>query len=85
MIPPEDSSPQLPLSTALSEAQPESIQELLSRDPEGYQRQDPARVIQLIRENRERLASANVAGKRVTHQKVKELPSPTETAEDLGF
>lgn len=79
---------QLPLSPALSEASPESIQELLSRDPEGYQQQDLSRVIQLIRENRTRLEAANQEGRKVKHQKVKELPAPanpTETAEDLGF
>jgi hypothetical protein len=44
----------LPQSTALAEASPENLSDLLSRDPEGYTRQDRLRVIEALRAQRAR-------------------------------
>jgi hypothetical protein len=49
---------QIPLSNALEEASPDSLAELLNRDPEGYSRQDRARIVLAYREMRERMALA---------------------------
>ena len=56
-----DSSPTVPQSNALAEASPDSLAELLSRDPEGYTRQDLDRVIAALRQQRERMAVASAA------------------------
>jgi len=52
-------NPQVPQSNALKEASVDSLAELLSRDPEGYSRQDLDRVIAAMREQRARMALAN--------------------------
>ena len=44
------------ISTALAEASVESLTDLMSRDPEGFQTQDRSRIIQVLREQRERFA-----------------------------
>lgn len=46
----------IPQSTALAEASSDSLSELLSRDPEGYQQQDIVRVIEVMRQQRARFA-----------------------------
>lgn len=51
----------IPQSSALSEASPDSLTELLSRDPEGYSRQDLDRIIALMREQRSRWEAAAAA------------------------
>ena len=52
----------LPLSPALAEASPDSLTELFSRDPEGYQAQDLDRVIEALRAQRARWAAAEAQG-----------------------
>ena len=52
----------IPQSNALAEASPESISDLLSRDPEHYTPDDWTRVIGTYREQRERWAKAEAAG-----------------------
>lgn len=52
------SSPSIPISKALEEASPDSLSELLNRDPEGYNRQDRGRIVLAYREMRERMALA---------------------------
>lgn len=47
---------EIPQSSALSEATVDSLGELMSRDPEGYSKQDLERVVACMREQRERLA-----------------------------
>ena len=77
----------IPLSTALSETSPESIQDLLSRNP-PYLDQDLDRIITLIRENRLRLEKANSEGTKIRQTRVKtpsEPTEPTQTAEDVGL
>lgn len=56
-------TPGIPLSYALSEATPDSIQELFSIDPEHYQDQNIDRVIDEMRKLREKLIAADAAGK----------------------
>lgn len=48
----------IPQSTALSEADPASLSELMSRDPEGYQRQDRDNIIAALRADRARREAA---------------------------
>lgn len=48
----------IPQSAALSEADPGSLTELMSRDPEGLQAQDRSQIIRLLREDRERREKA---------------------------
>lgn len=49
---------QIPQSTALSEADPGSLTELMSRDPEGLSAQDRSQIIRHLREDRERREKA---------------------------
>lgn len=48
----------IPQSPALAEAQVESIGDLFSRDPEGFQKQDTMRVIEAFRAQRVRWEQA---------------------------
>lgn len=48
---------EIPQSTALAEATTDSLTELMSRDPEGYSKQDLERIVAVMREQRDRLAS----------------------------
>ena len=89
----------IPQSNALVEAGSgsESIAELLSRDPEGYTKQDRARIIELFRDQAKRWKqsetekaakgrspSVGVANK--TPKALQDLlASQPKTAEDLGF
>lgn len=77
----------LPTSQALSEASPESLQELFSRDPEGYQQQDIAKIIAEIRSDRARREEAAAQGKRVTNAKVKKIEGPQAFVDpkDMGL
>lgn len=49
---------EIPQSQALAEASPESLSELFARDPEGYSKQDLARIVATLRDHRERMAKA---------------------------
>lgn len=53
---------EIPQSTALAEAGEDSLTEVLSRDPEGYSRQDRDRIVEALRAQRARLAAAEAAG-----------------------
>jgi hypothetical protein len=75
-------------SDALAEASGDSIAELLSRDPEGYQRQDLDQVIRVMRAQRERWAAAEAAGGSRPRAKTAGKDLLTSTArplEDLGL
>lgn len=79
---------EIPVSPALREAGAgeASLSELLSRDPEGFQRQDLDRIIEALREQRVRLQAAEGSGK----GKSRKSPpgAATETTakpEDLGL
>lgn len=54
-------SGEIPQSAALAEATIDSLGELMSRDPEGYSKQDLERVVAAMREQRERLALSAAA------------------------
>lgn len=53
---------EIPQSNALAQASPESITELLTRDPMGYARQDRVRIIEHYRELRAIWAKAEANG-----------------------
>ncbi len=59
---------EIPLSKALEEASPDSLSELLNRDPEGYSRQDRGRIVAAYREMRERMESAAAKSAVTSHQ-----------------
>jgi hypothetical protein len=78
----------IPRSTALAEASPESLSELMSRDPESYQKQDIQRVIAALRAMREKWASAEGGPKAPKAPKITGpglLQKSIKTAEELGF
>lgn len=52
----------IPQSRALAEATPESLAELLSRDPEGYSRQNRDTIVMVMREQRVRWEATEAAG-----------------------
>lgn len=77
----------IPQSQALAEAKPESMAELLSRDPFGYTEQDRGRIVALLREQRQRFERAEAEGKgkpRAASAKVKTLETKA-SSEDLGL
>jgi hypothetical protein len=53
---------ELPQSSALSEAKPESLMEVLSRDPMGHSRLDRDRVVAELRERRKGWEAVENAG-----------------------
>lgn len=78
----------LPVSPALAEATTDSLAEVMSRDPEGYSRQDRDRIVETLRANRARLAAAEAAGESAPKQKKNAVPLSTKASaspEDLGF
>jgi hypothetical protein len=76
----------LPQSNALTEASGDSIAELLSRDPEGYTRQDRDRVIEAFRAQRVKWQASEAAGAKAPRQAkgIATLES-SQKAEDLGL
>lgn len=74
----------IPQSPALAEASPESLAELLSRDPEGYGRQDLDRVIAAMRQQRERQAAGAAQPKPPKGDKGL-LGKIAASAEDVGL
>jgi hypothetical protein len=78
----------IPQSRALSEATVEdSFPELMSRDPEGYQAQDLARIVEALRAQRARWAEAEAAqsakpkGARASPR----VSSAAQQADELGL
>lgn len=55
---------EIPQSEALAEASPESLLEILSRDPFGFQRQDRDKVIAVLRAQRVKWELAEASGKK---------------------
>jgi hypothetical protein len=78
----------IPQSTALAEASPDSLSELMSRDPEGFSRQDLDRLVEALRAQRVRWqaaeAEAQASGKRPNVRQPKVTASPA-SASDLGL
>lgn len=81
---------EIPQSNALSEASPDSLSELFSRDPEHYGDQDIDRVIAEMRTQRTRHELAEAAGKPIRNTKAKSPTSNTKlttnhSADDMGL
>jgi hypothetical protein len=86
-----DTGPQglgkIPQSHALEEARTDSLAEFMSRDPEGFTRQDRGRMVLVLREQRARWEATE------TQQKPKKISgktgalasSTTANADDLGL
>jgi hypothetical protein len=83
-----DQKGEIPQSPALREASPESLSEVMSRDPEGYSEQDWGIVVSALRAdrtNRERAEQlAAQSGKKKPKAQKVVLPS-NKTAEELGL
>ncbi len=79
---------EIPQSDALAEAKVDSLGELLSRDPMGFQQQDRAVVIAALREQRVRWEAAEAAQqskpKASRSVSIKSLVATTN-ADDLGL
>lgn len=77
----------LPQSDALAEASPDSLSELLSRDPQGWSRVDRDRVVRDLRAQRAKWEAAEAAGAKAP--KAVKVSDRTLTAkrnaEDLGL
>lgn len=77
----------LPQSDALAEANPNSLSELLSRDPQGFSRVDRDKAVAALRAQRAKWEAAEAAGVKVP--KAVKLSERTLTAkrnaEDLGL
>jgi hypothetical protein len=77
----------LPQSTALAEADTNSLAELFSRDPEGFSELDRRKLVQALRAQRERwlLAEAGKGPRPKTGKALAQALKPTETLEELGL
>jgi hypothetical protein len=76
----------IPQSTALSEAGTDSLSELMSRDPEGYSRQDRDRIVLALREQRARLEASEANKPKKAPGGSKLLLQTTVAApEDMGL
>lgn len=76
---------EIPQSSALLEASPDSLSELLSRDPEGYQGQDLDRIIEALRAVRVKWQAAEAAGKERGRETTKAVPVHSASADELGL
>lgn len=79
---------EIPQSTVLAEAAPDSLAELFSRDPEGLSRQDRSRIIEALRAQRARVEAAEKAsgGKRSGGLgKVPLSDVATKSVDDMGL
>lgn len=78
---------EIPQSAALAEAETDSLTEVMSRDPEGYSRQDRDRIVEALRAQRARLAAVEASGGKPRGATAK-LPlssSATKPIEDMGL
>lgn len=75
----------IPQTQILSEATIDSLQEVLSLDPEKYTTENRLRVIEAMREWCLRIAQADNAGKRPRAPKIpqQQIAAPTAKAGDL--
>lgn len=72
----------IPQSQALVEAGVDSLGELMSRDPEGYSKQDLERIVVAMRDQRERLAKS--VAEATTKPKAKGPAATLQTAIKVG-
>jgi hypothetical protein len=78
----------IPQSTVLAEATVEdSFPELMSRDPEGYQAQDLARIVEALRAQRARWAEVEAAqaAKPKGAARSPKVTSAAQQADELGL
>lgn len=83
-----DTPATIPQSSALAEASGDSLSELFSRDPEGFQRQDLDRIIAVLRAKRavwQANEHAEGAGKPKRKSAAEMLAKTASKAEDLGL
>lgn len=76
--------PEIPHSPLLSEAEPQSLQELFSEDPFHYTQQKKERVVAEMRALAERLALATANGTKPKAAKAGQEPIPVDPS-SLGF
>ena len=81
---------EIPQSSALAETGSDSLTEVMSRDPEGYSRQDRDRIVEALRAQRARLAAVEEAGgkPRAPRSSTPKLPLSSTSAkpiEDMGL
>lgn len=67
----------------LLEAAPDSLDELMSRDPEGFTKPDIERIVGVLRGQRSKFNVAEAEGKRLTPARRPKAKAPT--LEDLGL
>lgn len=78
---------EIPQSLALSEAAPDSLSELFSRDPEKLSEIDLTRMVETLREQRVKWAASDAAGGsrgKAAPRSAPTLSSPA-SIEDLGL
>lgn len=75
----------LPQSNALAEASPDSLTELLSRDPEGYSKLDRSRIVAALREQRVRWQESEAAGRPRAARGSKAVEVSAATSDELGI
>lgn len=80
----------IPTTTALSEANPESLRDILERTPSKLTREILEKQVEALRAHRERLAKGGggttpAAQKRATKKLDAPKANSTSTAEELGF
>lgn len=77
---------EIPQSSALSEASPESLSELMSRDPLSYSKQDIQTVVARLREQRAKWIQAEFEGAPARAKRApKEAVSITNALQELDF
>lgn len=77
---------EIPQSSALAEALPQSLDELFSRDPEGYSEKDLDRIIGALRDQRERWSKTEAEGKQIkVARSARSGPKAPISADSLGL
>ncbi len=77
---------EIPQSEALKETHGDSLAEVMARDPEGLSRQDRDRIIEALRAQRARLATAEAsAPKKSSGPKVPLAQQTAKSVHDMGL
>lgn len=79
---------EIPQSAALAEADPGSLTELMSRDPEGFTKQDRGRIISALRADRARREQAEKDAAASGRARPRTTPGPAVvpiSADKLGL
>ena len=71
------------MSNPLNEATPDSIDELMSRDPLGYSKVDLEKIVGIFREQRKNWLIAEAQGKKTKAVKAAKTPKEIITLDDL--